>query len=324
MRNPEELNPTEEPQELRGATSPGNRRLSGKVAIVTGAGTRTGDDAGAGAGGDRGRTASAAAGGGSGAGGPGIGNGRATAILLARHGARVALLDTMQEWVEQTAKMIGQEGGDCIVVRADVADPLACAAAVRVTVERWGRLDILVNNVGIGGPPGTAVEVDPEAWDRAMRVNVTAMMLMAKYTIPEMRKVGGGAIVNIASVAGLQGGHPHLMYPTSKGAVVNMTRAMAAHHGAEGIRVNCIAPGMVYTPMVSTRGMTPEMREARRQRSLLKTEGTAWDIAHGVLFLASDEARWVTGVVLPIDAGATAGLGALRGAVPTAPAPDPG
>ena len=159
-----------------------------------------------------------------------------------------------------------------------MTEPTQCAAAVAATVEAWGRLDGLVNNVGVGGPPGNAVDVDIEAWDRAMRVNVTSMVLMAKYAIPEMRKLGAGAIVNIASVAGLRGGHPSLLYPTSKGAVVQLTRAMAAHHGREGIRVNCIAPGMVYTPMVYTRGMTPEQREARRRRSLLQVEGTGWDV----------------------------------------------
>jgi NAD(P)-dependent dehydrogenase (short-subunit alcohol dehydrogenase family) len=137
------------------------------------------------------------------------------------------------------------------------------------------------------------------------------MMLMAKYAIPAMRRSGGGSIINLASVAGLQGGHPSLLYPTSKGAVVNMTRARAAHHGPEGIRVNCIAPGMVYTPMVYSRGMTPELRQARRERSLLKTEGSGWDVGHGVLYLAGEEARWVTGIVLPIDAGTTAGYAQL-------------
>ena len=259
------------------------RRLEGRVAIVTGAGSRA----------------------------EGIGNGRAAAVLLARHGARVALVDAMRNWAEDTARMIAAEAGEAAVLEADVTDPAACAAAVAAAVARWGRLDILVNNVGIGGPPGTAVEVDPEAWDQAMRVNVTSMMLMAKYAIPEMRKVGGGAIVNIASVAGLAGGHPSLLYPTSKGAVINMTRAMAAHHGADGIRVNCVAPGMVYTPMVYSRGMSAEMRDARRERSLLKTEGTGWDVGNAVLYLVGDEARWVTGVVLPVDAGATAGAGRL-------------
>jgi NAD(P)-dependent dehydrogenase (short-subunit alcohol dehydrogenase family) len=167
-------------------------------------------------------------------------------------------------------------------------------------------VDILVNNVGVGGPEGTAVEVDIESWDKAMRINVASMMLMAKYAIPEMVKAGAGAIVNIASVAGLRGGTASLLYPTSKGAVVNMTRAMASQHGPQGIRVNCVAPGMVYTPMVAGR-MTPEMREVRRKRSLLQTEGTGWDVGHAVAFLASDQARWVTGVVLPVDAGATAG-----------------
>jgi NAD(P)-dependent dehydrogenase (short-subunit alcohol dehydrogenase family) len=255
------------------------RRLAGKVAIVTGAGSRA----------------------------DGIGNGRATAILLARAGAKVTLIDTVADWVEATARMIAEEQGEHMVVLADVTRPEDCAAAVRRTVERWDRLDILVNNVGLAGPPGNAVEVDPAAWEAAMRVNVTAMMLMAKYAIPEMRKKGAGSIINIASTAGLMGGHPSLLYPTSKGAVVQLTRAMAAHHGTEGIRVNCIAPGMVYTPMVYSRGMTPEQREARRRRSLLQVEGTGWDVGNGVLYLASDEARWVTGVVLPIDAGATAG-----------------
>ena len=143
-------------------------------------------------------------------------------------GRKVTLLDTVKDWVEATARMIAEEDGEPMVVLADVTKPEDCAAEVRRTVARWGRLDILVNNVGIGGPPGNAVEVDPAAWDAAMRVNVTSMMLMAKYAIPEMRKQAAGSIINIASVAGLTGGHPSLLYPTSKGAVVQMTRAMAA------------------------------------------------------------------------------------------------
>ena len=255
------------------------RGLDGKVAIVTGAGSRD----------------------------SGIGNGRAAAILLAREGARVGLIDAVPEWAAETLRMIESEGGTALVTTADVTDSEACRAAVRAVVEAWGRLDILVNNVGVGGPPGTAVEVDPEEWDRAMRVNVGSMMLMAKHAIPELLKQGGGAIVNLASVAGLQGGHPTLLYPTTKAAVIGLTRAMAAHHGPDGIRVNAIAPGMVYTPMVYSRGMTPEMREERRRRSLLQTEGTGWDVGAAVVYLASDDARWVTGIVLPVDAGASAG-----------------
>lgn len=259
-------------------------RLTGKVAIVTGAGSRVPG---------------------------GIGNGRATAILFAREGARVALLDSVAEWADETDRLIRREGGTSMVVQADVTDPDSCRAAVARTEQEWGRLDILVNNVGVLGPSGTAVEVDPGEWERAMSVNVTSMMVMAKHAIPAMRKLGAGAIVNLASVAGLVGGHPNLLYPTSKGAVVQLTRAMAAQHGREGIRVNAVAPGMVFTPMVYAGGMSPEMREARRKRSLLQTEGTGWDVGHAVLFLASDEARWITGVVLPVDAGATAGGGGV-------------
>lgn len=256
-----------------------DNRLEGKVAIVTGAGSR----------------------------GDGIGNGRAIAIVLARHGAKVTLVDTTRDWAEQTQKLIDKEGGVSMIVDGDVSDAASCQSIVAQTVAKWGRLDILVNNVGVTGPRGNAVEVDMEGWEKAMRVNVSSMVLMAKYAIPEMKKTGGGAIVNIASVAGLRGGHPSLLYPTSKGAVVNLTRAMAAHHGRDGIRVNCITPGTVYTPMVYSRGMTPEMREARARRTLLGTEGTGWDIGYGALFLASDESRWITGTILPIDGGATAG-----------------
>ena len=255
--------------------------LSGKVAIVTGAGSRA----------------------------DGIGNGRAAAILLAREGVKVALIDATTKNAEATKAMIDKEGGTAMVIAADVTVAKSCEAAVAKTVAAWGRLDILVNNVGVGGTGGNAVTLNLEDWDRDMRVNVTSMMLMARYAVPEMRKLKKGAIVNIASVAGLKGGHTGLMYPTSKGAVVNMTRAMAAHHGQEGIRVNCIAPGMVYTPMVYARGngMSEELREARRNRSLLKTEGSGWDIGKGVVYLCSDQSSWVTGVILPIDAGATAG-----------------
>ena len=259
-------------------------RMKCKVAIVTGAGSRA----------------------------EGIGNGRAAAVLLAREGASVALLDRVAEWAEATRAMIAEAGGTSMVVPCDVADEAQAAAAVRRTVEEWGRLDVLVNNVGIAGPPGSAVDVDIAEWERALRVNVTSMVIMAKYAIPEMVRSGdGGSIVNLSSVAGLTGGHQGLLYATSKGAVVNLTRAMAAHHGRDGVRVNAVAPGMVYTPMVYSRGMSPEMREARRQRSLLQTEGTGWDVGNAVLFLASDEARWITGVTLPVDAGATAGMGRL-------------
>jgi NAD(P)-dependent dehydrogenase (short-subunit alcohol dehydrogenase family) len=168
-------------------------------------------------------------------------------------------------------------------------------------------VDILVNNVGISGPAGNAEGVDPEAWDYAMQVNVKSVMLMAKYAVPEMRKSGGGAIVNLSSVAGLRAGHPGLLYATTKGAIVQMTRAMAGHHGADNIRVNAVAPGYVYTPMVASRGMTDELRQQRAQSGMLKTEGSAWDVAEAACFLASPAARWITGQTLPVDAGRSAG-----------------
>lgn len=256
-----------------------DRSLEARVAIVTGAGARA----------------------------EGIGNGRAAAILLARDGARVLLIDTVEAWAQRTREMIIQEGGEATVCVCDVSRDEDCRAAAAQAVAQWGRVDILVNNVGVGGPQGTAVDLDLDAWDQALRVNVTSMMLMARHSIPHMQANGKGAIVNVASVAGLIGGHPSLLYPTSKGAVVNMTRAMAAHHGAQGIRVNCVAPGMVHTPMVYARGMTEETREIRRKRSFLQTEGSGWDVGHAIRYLVSDESGWVTGAVLPVDAGATAG-----------------
>lgn len=258
---------------------PATRSLAGRTAIVTGAGSRA----------------------------DGIGNGRAGAILLARDGARVGLIDAVEEWAETTRRMIEDEGGQAMVLPCDVSSDAQCAQAVAQVIQQWQRVDILVNNVGVGGPAGNAVDLDLQEWDRALKINVTSMMLMARHCIPAMRIHKSGAIVNVASVAGLMGGHPSLLYPTSKGAVVNMTRAMAAHHGEEGIRVNCVAPGMVYTPMVYARGMSDEKREIRRKRSLLRTEGSGWDVGHAIRYLVSDEARWVTGVVFPVDAGTTAG-----------------
>jgi NAD(P)-dependent dehydrogenase (short-subunit alcohol dehydrogenase family) len=262
---------------------PGAQRLAGKVAIVTGAGSRT-----------------------AGPDGPVIGNGRATAIMLAREGAKVVLLDERREWVERTLDLIERDGGDAILVETDVANAESCKNAVDRALETYGAVNILINNVGVTGPPGTALEVDPDAFDRAMRVNVTSMVMMAKHAIPPMIEAGGGAIVNLSSVSGLLGGHPSLLYPTSKTAVIGLTRSMAAHHALQGIRVNCICPGTVYTPMVASRGMTPELREARRMGTLLQVEGTPWDVAQAAAFLVSDAARWITGIALPVDAGATA------------------
>jgi NAD(P)-dependent dehydrogenase (short-subunit alcohol dehydrogenase family) len=253
---------------------PPSRGLKGKVAIVTGAGCA----------------------------GDGIGNGRAISIMLADEGCNVLCLDLNLEWAQKTAEIASSKSGrgKTVAIKADVTKALDCEAAVKSALEEFGKLDILVNNVGIGGAPGTAVEVDMEAWAKGLEINVSSMVQMAKYAIPAMQK--------------------------NEGAVVNMTRAMSAHHAADGIRVNCVCPGvrtntfflgtallilsqMLYTPMMYAGGMSEETREARRKRSLLGTEGTAWDAACAVTFLASDHARWVTGAILPIDAGVTAAVG---------------
>ncbi|KAL9092131.1 MAG: hypothetical protein Q9165_004564 [Trypethelium subeluteriae] len=261
------------------------RFLSGRVAIVTGAG----------------------------AAGDGIGNGRASAILLAEAGCSVICVDIKSELAERTVALIEEEGkGRAITVAGDITKTDDCKSIVEKAISTYGRLDILVNIVGVGGARGTALDVDMEEWAKGMEINVSTMVMMAKYAIPEMVKNQGqwrGSIVNMGSVAGLRGGTPHLLYPTAKGAIVNMTRAMAAHHAPDGIRVNCVCPGMVYTPMMYAPGMTEEARESRKNRSLLKTEGNGWDVGAAVRFLASDEARWMTGVILPVDAGATVAVG---------------
>lgn len=206
-------------------SEPPSRSLKGKVAIVTGAGCL----------------------------GDGIGNGRAISILLADDGCDVICVDLNLEWASKTVQMIAAKPnrGHAIPFLADVTSEADCKAAVQAAIENFGRLDILVNNVGIGGAAGTAVDVDMAQWAKSMEINVASMVQMSKYAIPVMTRNEGeirGSIVNMGSVAGLKGGTPHLLYPTSKGAIVNLTRAMAAHHAVEGIRVNCVCPGVSQDP----------------------------------------------------------------------------
>jgi len=241
---------------------------------------------------------------GGGAQGEGIGNGRAASILLARAGARVLVVDRELDLARRTVEMIAAEGGTAAAFAADVSDEGQCRAMVDAALTRFGRLDLLDNNVGIASKGSVVVE-DPQRWRQVMQVNVDSMFLASKHAIPAMvRTAGGGAIVNVASIAALR---PRGMtaYSVSKGAVIALTRAMAVDHGPDGIRVNCVAPGPVYTPMVAVPGMSEAARERRRKASVLGIEGTGWDVGHAVRFLLSSHARFITGQTLVVDGGAT-------------------
>jgi NAD(P)-dependent dehydrogenase (short-subunit alcohol dehydrogenase family) len=231
----------------------------------------------------------------------GIGNGRAAALLLDKAGARVAVVDRELERAQQTLAMM--ESGAGIALAGDITDEAACAQIVADTVAHFGGLHILDNNVGIGSR-GSVVDEDPERWDRVMEVNVKSMFLMSKHAVQAMRGSGGGAIVNVSSISAIR---PRGLttYSASKGAVISLSKAMAVDHAADGIRVNCVLPGPVYTPLVYGRGMSEDARDARRRSSLLELEGSGWDVGNAVLYLVSDMARYVTGQCLIVDGGVT-------------------
>jgi NAD(P)-dependent dehydrogenase (short-subunit alcohol dehydrogenase family) len=248
-------------------------RLDGKIAIVTGAGSR----------------------------GPGLGNGKAAAILFAREGARVLCVDQVKDRAEETAGLIRAEGGEAIAHAADVTRAAECLAMIRAAVDRWGGLDILHNNVGIESRKDL-LETTEEDWDRVISVDLKSMFLATQAAVPAMVRRGGGAVVCVSSIAGMRG-YGRTAYATAKAGVIGFVRSVAAQYGPKGIRVNAIAPGPVWTPMVEDLG--PRARERRRRASPLGTEGTGWDVAWGAVYLVSDEARWVTGHTLIIDAGLT-------------------
>jgi NAD(P)-dependent dehydrogenase (short-subunit alcohol dehydrogenase family) len=250
----------------------GGARLGGKVAIVTGGGSRA----------------------------AGFGTGRAAAVLFARHGARVLVVDRDRAAAEHTVALIEGEGGIAEAHVADITSADECREMADHAASTWGRLDILDNNVGVEGA-GTILETDWQHWDDVMTVNVKTIALASAAALPLLSR-NGGSIINISSISAFRprGLTP---YSTAKGAVIALTRAMAVDHAAAGVRVNCIAPGPIYTPMVYAAGMSPQLRERRRMASPLGIEGTAWDVAHAAVFLGSDEARYITGVVLPVDGG---------------------
>lgn len=253
-------------------------RVEGKVAIVTGAGSTPGE---------------------------GIGTGKASAVVLAREGASVLLVDLYPERAEETKAMIEADGGKAEVFAADVTKADQCEAMVQAAVSAFGTVDILVNNVGRASL-GTVVDLSEEAWDSALDINLRTAFLASKYAVPVMAAKGAGSIVNVASISALRGDGT-IAYSAAKGGMIAMTVDMAYSHGRQGIRVNAVAPGHITTPMVmsvSAPGPRAEfMNTMRAEAGLLGTPGDGWDVGWAVGFLASDEARWITGVVLPVESG---------------------
>jgi NAD(P)-dependent dehydrogenase (short-subunit alcohol dehydrogenase family) len=264
-------------------------RLAGKTAVVVGAGQTPGET---------------------------IGNGRATAILFAREGASVLCVDRRLGSAEETVAMIHAEEGAASAYEADVTDEGACAALAAEAKARLGRIDILHNNVGIGGRDNSITGLEAEVFDRIMTTNLKGMWLTIKHFLPIMREQGGGgAIVNISSMAAVASSNL-IAYGMSKAGVNKLTRATAAANTRYMIRCNCIMPGLMDTPMAvggraSAQGRpTEEVRAARdAQVPLGHKMGTGWDVAYAALFLASDEAKFITGAILPVDGGMSAGVG---------------
>ena len=248
-------------------------RLRSKVAIVTGAGSR----------------------------GPGLGNGKATAILFAREGARVLCVDQALERAEETVGLIRAEGGQAAALAADVTHESHCRAMVEAAIARWGGLDVLHNNVGIESRKDLLETTEAE-WDRVLEVDLKSVFLATRAAVPAMIARGGGSVICVSSIAGRRG-HGRTAYAAAKAGIEGLVRSVAVQLGPKGVRINAIAPGMVWTPMVAAMG--EEARERRRKASPLGTEGTGWDVGWGAVYLASDESRWITGQVLVIDAGLT-------------------
>lgn len=259
-------------------------RLDGKIALIMGAGSI----------------------------GPGWGNGKATAVLFAREGAKVVCVDRNEAAALETADAIRGEGGTAEAFVADVTKSAEVKAAVDFTVARFGRIDVLHNNVGIT-EPGGVVELSEDAWDRVFAVNLKSCYLSMKYVIPLMVEQGGGSIVNTSSIASIRYlGTNYVSYYTTKAAMNHMTRVTAAEYASRQVRVNAILPGFMDTPMAvesaqRLRGATAEtLAEAQRARTArvpMGWLGDGWDVAKAALFFASDDSRFVTGVELLVDGG---------------------
>lgn len=244
-----------------------------------------------------------------------IGNGRATALLFAREGAEVVCVDRKQSAADETVAQIQDEGGTAHAFEADIRDPASCAELIRAAHAKLGRIDILHNNVGIGGGDAPAHRLEESIWDRILDVNLKSMWLTIKHVLPIMRTQGGGAIVNVSSLASLAGGH-QLAYEVSKAGVNRLTTSVAASNARHNIRCNAVMPGFLDTPMAvdgiaqATGRPRDEVRAQRDARVPLGGRmGTGWDTAHAALFLASDEAGFITGAILPVDGGMATRMG---------------
>ncbi len=247
-----------------------------------------------------------------------VGNGRATALTFAREGAKVLCVDRYLVSAEETAAMILEKGGVAEAVEANVTDEAAVKAAVQACTERWGRLDILDNNVGVSVEFGDAPmeSVTAEAFAKIMEINLFGCVLACRHALPVMREQGSGSIINISSASAYWTAHPTVTYPASKMAMVTFTRQLAIQNADRGVRANAILPGLMNTPMAVDRraGITGRSREdvaAERDAKvpLNNRMGDAWDVANAALFLASDEARFVSGIELPVDGASMARVG---------------
>ncbi len=259
-------------------------KLAGRVAIVVGGGQTHGEA---------------------------TGNGRAACLTYAREGARVLVVDRDRTAAEETAKLVHDEGWQAHAHRADITSEEDCRGIPEAALAAFGRIDILHNNVGIV-PGGATDQLTAEQWRAGMDVNLTGMWLTCKYVLPHLRTQGSGAVINISSLAGLLAVGEAIAYSTSKAAVNSMTRSLALEYAPYGVRVNCVAPGMIATPMgVNQTDLIAKAMDGSREKAAalrvamvpLGHEGTSWDVANAALFLASDDASFITGVVLPVDGG---------------------
>lgn len=260
-------------------------RLEGKIALVTGAGSV----------------------------GDGWGNGKATAVLFAREGATVLLSDISADALDVTRKLVEAEGARCETLVADVTASENCKGLVDRCVDQFGGIDVLYNNVG-GSAPGGPVELSEQQWHDQIDHNLNHVFYMCKHALPMMEKTGGGAVVNVASIAGIRYiGHPHIAYSATKSAVIQFTRSLGVQYANRGIRANTIVPGLMHTPLVEVRlagqrsdGDAKKLIEDRNAQVPMGRMGTAWDVAHAAAFLASDDARYITATELVVDGGLTA------------------